>query len=107
MGVGPRPNCPDRSWCVATFARHAFKRRHRSNILTRRTLGKTPPPRRGKERLNSGISDKESEQAGSDYWLVSPQRSPREIKGWAESKAWERYITGQAHASAPLRCAPS
>jgi hypothetical protein len=69
-----------------TLARHAFKRRHRSSILTQRTQGKTPPPRRGKELLGRGISDPSLEPARSDYWLVGPHRC--------------------AHVSAPLRCAP-
>ena len=54
------------------MARHAFKRRHRSFILTQRTQGKTPPPRRGKELLGRGMSDPSLESAGSDYRLVGP-----------------------------------
>ena len=54
------------------LARHAFKRRHRSFILTQRTQGTTPPPRRGKELLGRGMSDPNLEPARRDYWLVGP-----------------------------------
>src|SRR6266404_2877986 len=38
LGVGLYPNCPDRSWCVATLAKHSRKRRHRSAILVHSPL---------------------------------------------------------------------
>ena len=69
MGVGPRPNCPDRSWCVApwpgmrssgdtgrSYSRNELREKHRH--------------RRGKELLGSGISDPSLEPARRDYWLV-------------------------------------
>src|SRR5271168_5313089 len=42
------------------------------SILTQRTQGKTPPPRRGKELLGRRISDPSLESARRDYCLVGP-----------------------------------
>jgi hypothetical protein len=68
MGVGLNPNCPDRSWCVASLAIYSRKRRHRPAILLDCSLAATLR----QEEKGKTLLEKETESSG---YQMTPFRS--------------------------------